>query len=335
MGEWADTEEYFEDLRQHALSSWETGEPTFDQQVKAARRGGQERKMSTALAKSNVVGLDRKTPSIDGLERVLIEGDLGGLSQQERIEYYARVCESTGLNPLTQPFEYLRLQGKTILYARRACTDQLRQIHKVSVTIVSREKLDGVYVVTARAETPDGRTDESIGAVPIENVKGEALANALMKAETKAKRRVTLAICGLSMLDESELEGVKDKIGPARKGKPARTLDDVAQHGHAAERADDGDAGPAVMEGELVDLGGTIPEPAELTEPSMPCPKFGVGQHKGKLVTDVPVGYLRWCAKQTAFAESSDEFRAWVTFCIARREQEKAAEQASNEETST
>lgn len=32
-----------------------------------------------------------------------------------------------------------------------------------------------------------------------------------MKAITKAKRRVTLSICGLGMLDESELETIKEK----------------------------------------------------------------------------------------------------------------------------
>src|SRR6202008_2665643 len=38
--------------------------------------------------------------------------------------------------------------------------------------------------------------------------KGEALGNALMKASTKAKRRATLSICGLGMLDETELETI-------------------------------------------------------------------------------------------------------------------------------
>lgn len=175
--------------------------------------------MSTAIARSNA-------PTVEGIEQVLIEGNLARLSSEQRVSYYQRVCESVGLNPLTQPFEYLTLQGKMILYARRACTDQLRQIHSISVTVVSREKLDGVYVVTARATSPDGRTDESIGAVPVEGLKGENYANALMKAETKAKRRVTLAICGLSMMDELEVESVPNA---PRAGKPRRTLDDVAQ----------------------------------------------------------------------------------------------------------
>lgn len=56
---------------------------------------------------------------------------------------------------------------------------------------------------------PDGRTDESIGAVPIKGLQGEAMAIALMKGETKAKRRVALSICGLGFIDESEIEDAK------------------------------------------------------------------------------------------------------------------------------
>jgi len=57
---------------------------------------------------------------------------------------------------------------------------------------------------------PDGRSDESIGAVALGSLKGEAYANAIMKAETKAKRRVTLSVCGLGMLDENEVETIPD-----------------------------------------------------------------------------------------------------------------------------
>jgi hypothetical protein len=118
------------------------------------------------------------------------------------------VCDSVGLNPLTRPFEYLTLQGKTVLYARKDCTDQLRSLRRVSLSIAARERVDDVYIVTARATSIDGRVDESIGAVTIGNLKGDALCNAIMKAETKAKRRVTLSICGLGLLDESEIETV-------------------------------------------------------------------------------------------------------------------------------
>jgi hypothetical protein len=140
------------------------------------------------------------------IEAVIAKGDLGKLSPEERTRYYGEVCRSVGLNPLTKPFEYITLNGKLTLYARKDATDQLRSLRGVSVTIASREQVGDVYVVTARATTPDGRTDESIGAVAISSLKGDALANSLMKAETKAKRRVTLSICGLGMLDETEME---------------------------------------------------------------------------------------------------------------------------------
>lgn len=144
------------------------------------------------------------------IEKVLVGGDLSQLSPQDRVLYYKAVCESVGLNPLTRPFDYLTLNNKLILYARKDCTDQLRSIHDISVTITARETTEGVYVVTSRATKATGRTDESIGAVPLENLRGEQKANALMKAETKAKRRVTLSICGLGMLDETEVDSIPD-----------------------------------------------------------------------------------------------------------------------------
>ena len=142
------------------------------------------------------------------MERVITAGDLSRLTPRERSQYYLAVCDSVGLNPLTRPFDYLTLNGKTVLYSRKEATDQLRAIHRVSLRLVSRETVEGVMVVTARAQTLDGRDDESTGAVSIQGLKGEALANAIMKSETKAKRRVTLSICGLSGLDESEIESI-------------------------------------------------------------------------------------------------------------------------------
>lgn len=153
--------------------------------------------------------VDRQKAAV--LEQVVVQGDLSKLGPAERVAYYKTVCESVGLNPFTKPFEYITLNGKLTLYAKRDATDQLRSINGVSVEITSREMHDnGIYVVTARAKDRNGRTDEAIGAVSIANLKGDALANAIMKAETKAKRRVTLSICGLGWLDETEVATVPD-----------------------------------------------------------------------------------------------------------------------------
>lgn len=150
------------------------------------------------------------------LETVLLRGDLSVLGPADKIQYYQKVCESIGLNPLTKPFEYIKLNGKEVLYATRAATEQLRSIHKISLNITNREIINGVYVVTARAKDSHGREDESTGAVVVENLKGEALANAMMKSETKAKRRVTLSICGLALLDETEVASIPGVKLPPR-----------------------------------------------------------------------------------------------------------------------
>jgi hypothetical protein len=142
------------------------------------------------------------------MESVIAKGDLSKLTPAERSKYYVEVCKSVGLNPLTQPFAYITLNNKLTLYALRTCTDQLRAIHGVSVVDLAETERDGVYVVTAKVQDRNGRTDMAKGAVTISSLKGDALANALMKAETKAKRRATLSVCGLGFLDESEIETI-------------------------------------------------------------------------------------------------------------------------------
>lgn len=156
-------------------------------------------------------------PAGEDIEALLIGGDLSKLNADQRITYYKAVCESVGLNPLTQPFEYLTLSGKLRLYARKDCTDQLRKIHGVSVAEMSDQMIEGVYVVTCTVADKTGRTDIAKGAVTVKGLAGENLANALMKAETKAKRRATLSICGLGMLDETEVEDAPS----ARPAPPA------------------------------------------------------------------------------------------------------------------
>jgi hypothetical protein len=173
------------------------------------------------------------------IEQAVMTGDLSDLTTEQRADYYHRVCESLGLNPLTKPFEFLTLNGKLRLYALRDCTDQLRRIHGISIYITNREKMGDIYVVTARAKDRTGREDESTGAVTIGNLKGDALCNALMKGETKAKRRVTLSMAGLGWLDETELEtipqvGRDSALTPLPVGEPAMPPPAV-QHPSAEE----------------------------------------------------------------------------------------------------
>lgn len=159
--------------------------------------------------------------NVDAITSALMYGDLSKLSEQEKLSHYKNVCDSVGLNPVTNPLQYMNLNGKLVLYAGKNTTEQLRAYHKVSVNIVSREKISDLYIVTAKASLPDGRCDESTGVINVMGLKGDALANAFMKAETKAKRRVTLSICGLGMLDESEIESIPHVVQNTTPSKVA------------------------------------------------------------------------------------------------------------------
>lgn len=147
-------------------------------------------------------------PTAAVAESVFIDGDLSKLTSEQRANYYHAVCKSMGLNPLTKPFDYIRLNGRLVLYAKRDAADQLRKINQVSISDVDIQYTDDLVIVTVTAKDGTGRTDSDIGAVSIGNLKGEARANAIMKAITKAKRRVTLSIAGLGWLDETEIDAV-------------------------------------------------------------------------------------------------------------------------------
>jgi len=190
-----------------------------------------------ALPTKGIMSLVSETHLL-AVEAALATNDLSKLSTPARVAYYNAVCESVGLNPLTQPFAYITLEGKLTLYARKECSEQLRAINKISTQIISRNRVGDMYEVHARASDKNGRTEEDFAVVPLtdkygKELTGNNLANAQMKCVTKAKRRVTLAISGLGLLDESEIETIRN-VTPADNPQIPNPL-----HSGAPEMPDD------------------------------------------------------------------------------------------------
>ena len=143
------------------------------------------------------------------LIKALAVHDFKSLTDADRLAWVGAVCEATGVNPLGKVIDWITLQGKLVPYANKSFTDQLRSVRGISIKIVSQTHANGTYVVTVEATDKDGRTDSDVGAVALpEGAKGDALAMAIMKATTKAKRRVTLSMGGMGFvpMDESEVE---------------------------------------------------------------------------------------------------------------------------------
>ena len=146
------------------------------------------------------------------LEKVILNADLSSLSPTELVTYLYRVCDKFGIDPITQPFQFIKLNGKLTLYATKACAAALIELKSISTKIVSQEQFQDVFVVTCEATRKDEnneiQTAQDIGVVPIAGLKGDQLGNAMMKAATKAKRRTVLNMAGLGATDESELQAI-------------------------------------------------------------------------------------------------------------------------------
>ncbi len=200
------------------------------------------------------------------LQNVLIGGDLSKLSEAQKLDYYLQTCTSLGLNPLTKPFGYIQLNGKLTLYAQKDCTDQIRNIKAVSITSLEGRIIDELYVVTATGKNKEGRTDCSTGVVDIKGKQGEAKANCMMKAETKAKRRLTLSLCGLGILDESEVDSIKDAKIISEPEIPKNTVIPPAVASTASPMAKSGQETP--VDAEFSPISGAKPAvPAPLATP--------------------------------------------------------------------
>lgn len=156
--------------------------------------------MSTEVTKPTFA----QPQALANAELALVAGDLSQLNPDQRLAHYINVCQSLGLNYHTQPLEYLAMKGgKLKLYPKAEGAAQLREIHGISFVGDPQISIVG-DIVTVIVKTRDnkGREDVDIGAVSIKGLSGEDLANASMKAITKAKRRVTLSACGLGWFDD-------------------------------------------------------------------------------------------------------------------------------------
>lgn len=154
------------------------------------------------------------------VSQIALTGNLAGLSVMDKMTYYGEYCKRIGLDPVTLPFKLISLQGKEVLYCDRGGCAQLNRLHRVSHQIISRGHINDIYMVTVRATLPDGRYTDSIGVVTIGKLVGDNLSNAIMKAETKAKRRATLDLLGLGVLSEDEIGTIKDAVRIPLPGEP-------------------------------------------------------------------------------------------------------------------
>lgn len=218
----------------------------------------------------------------DEVALALAEGNLASLTGAQKAQAVRALCAAADLPVALTPILFLPAQGgKLVPYITAAGSNTIRNARHISVVILSRERMDGMYIVTARATTPDGRTDEATGVVPIDGLRGVELANAMMRGETKAKRRATISLCGLGIADESELDGIR-ATGPSQSVN-VETGEVIEAKGSLAD-----------FSARASDIEPEHPAPRRPSQPKTETPALAMFRAIGNRLTDEQIKSLVW-----------------------------------------
>jgi len=141
-------------------------------------------------------------------DSVMLRGDWMPLTEEERSIFLRMQCARAGVRADLNPIEFFETNGKLKPYMNKGCAEQLRAIHGLTASIAEKQIIEGMWIVQIRVEGQGGRCEDDVGTAPANDPQG------LKKAITQAKRRATLAFCGMGALDIGDENGSSD--GPKR-----------------------------------------------------------------------------------------------------------------------
>jgi len=150
---------------------------------------------------------------------------LDNLTDEQLQTHYLQACEYFKIPPEANVLMYAWLDGEMgrhrVLYARKGATDIFRERLGIDTTELNKDDGPGYVSFTAVGKNKNGRVERAVGAVGTEGLRGQALAAAVMTAQTRALRRMTLQFVGGGLLDETEVQdssvSVKASTPPALK----------------------------------------------------------------------------------------------------------------------
>jgi hypothetical protein len=139
--------------------------------------------------------------------------DLEHLNEDQKATYYRDACNFLGIPANLNLLAYIEMvvgdNGRhLVLYAKKGATDLIRQnrgISTISLEALPKDLVPGQVCFMAAGRDKNGREERAIGAADIDGLRGKALTDAVMIAQTRATRRMTLQFVGGGILDESEI----------------------------------------------------------------------------------------------------------------------------------
>lgn len=145
-------------------------------------------------------------------DKVMLEGDYQALTPTERSLFIRMQCARAGLAPDLNPVEFIPANGKLKPYFNKGATEQLRALHGLDAHVTEKQIIQGHWIVQVRVQDKNARYEDDVGTCSASDPQG------LKKAVTQAKRRATLAFCGMGALDTGDDSNGSN--GPTRVTPP-------------------------------------------------------------------------------------------------------------------
>ena len=143
-------------------------------------------------------------------DQLILHNDVGKLTPRQRNGLVLALCAAYQLNPLTQPFLIFQGDGgRMVLYPTAKCAEQIRRRHQISPKLVEEKRVADLWMVRVEGRQPNGRTDYATKYVSLRDrdgkpLSGQKLADAMHKAETGAKRRLTFSMVSLPGVSDAD-----------------------------------------------------------------------------------------------------------------------------------
>jgi hypothetical protein len=163
--------------------------------------------------------LDRPTPKVTKMPeehpflRRLATGNVNLTRADEQQACAEALVQQLGLRMSSMPIKFLKTRnGEIQPYLTASGAADIMISTGASVTDVQMTTVHGCAICRSTILTRDNRTGVATGAVALDGLRGEALANAFMKAETKSVRRNVLRTCrpdAVWLIQDEDIEGIE------------------------------------------------------------------------------------------------------------------------------
>lgn len=164
---------------------------------------------------------------VNSLPRAAVKAQLyndwTGVNDDDRLKYVLAICKSLNIPTPLNPFRFIKVHNKTVLYAPNEAAQLIAERNRISTPITNKylDKEQNIYVVEVRASNVTGRHTDNLGAIYVGGMSGPDRANSIMKCVTKAQRRTIFAMTGLSIVDDDQLTEMRRE---AANGAPAAAI---------------------------------------------------------------------------------------------------------------